>query len=86
MYSVFCGLAVIFVIFVVPETKGRDLDDIAKLFVKNRRQSVQSSSVDATKYSTACVMSEKNGTEKSALPKMNAANGINGNDSEITKL
>lgn len=34
MYSIFCALAVVFVIFVVPETKGRDLDDIAKLFIK----------------------------------------------------
>lgn len=85
MYSVFCGLAIIFVIFLVPETKGRDLDEIAKLFVKNRRQSVQSSSVDATKHSTVCVTSEKNSPQKSALPKI-AANGINGNESEITKL
>lgn len=35
MYSVFCALGVIFVIAVVPETKGRDLESIAKLFVKN---------------------------------------------------
>lgn len=37
MYSVFCALAIIFVIFVVPETKGRDLDDIAKLFIRNKK-------------------------------------------------
>lgn len=37
MYSIFCAVAVVFVITVVPETKGRDLDDIAKLFVKNGR-------------------------------------------------
>lgn len=35
MYSVFCALAAVFVVTVVPETKGRDLDSIAKLFVKN---------------------------------------------------
>lgn len=39
MYSVFCALATIFVMLVVPETKGRDLDSIAKLFVKNSNAS-----------------------------------------------
>lgn len=38
MYSIFCALAVLFVIFVVPETKGRDLDDIAKLFIKKNKK------------------------------------------------
>lgn len=37
MYSIFCAIAAIFVIAVVPETKGRDLDEIAMLFVKNKR-------------------------------------------------
>lgn len=35
MYSVFCAVAAVFVVMVVPETKGRDLDSIAKLFAKN---------------------------------------------------
>lgn len=35
MYSIFCAIAVFFVVIVVPETKGRNLDDIAKLFIKN---------------------------------------------------
>lgn len=35
MYSVFCAIAIFYVVFVVPETKGRDLESIAKLFVKN---------------------------------------------------
>lgn len=34
MYSGFCAFGVIFVIFFVPETKGRDLNSIAKLFAK----------------------------------------------------
>ena len=36
MYSILCILGVFFVIFFVPETKGRDLDSIAKLFLKKR--------------------------------------------------
>lgn len=84
MYSAFCVVAVIFVIFVVPETKGRDLDDIAKLFVKNRRQSQHSNSVTVAKHSTA---NETNGLSKPATAKpTNAVNGIGGNDSDITKL
>lgn len=36
MYSVFCACAAVFVVMVVPETKGYDLESIAKLFVKKR--------------------------------------------------
>lgn len=97
MYSVFCALALIFVIFVVPETKGRDLDDIAKLFVKNRRQSVHSNSGTVNKAfnnsgensTVATVMNDTNGLNKQqSFAKRNATNGINGNgnDSDITKL
>lgn len=39
MYSVFCACAAVFVVMVVPETKGRDLESIAKLFVKKRASS-----------------------------------------------
>lgn len=35
MYSVFCAIAIFYVVIIVPETKGRDLESIAKLFVKN---------------------------------------------------
>lgn len=84
MYSVFCAIAVIFVIFVVPETKGRDLEDIAKLFVKNRRQSMQTNSVTTTKPSIAIITNESNGTGKQING--NSINGVNGNDSDITKL
>lgn len=87
MYSAFCAIAVIFVIFVVPETKGRDLDDIAKLFVKNRRQSLQQSNsaeAAATKHST---VNETHGIRKPTAAKVTSAgNGIGGNDSDITKL
>ena len=34
MYSIFCAFGVLFVIFIVPETKGHHLDDIHKLFVR----------------------------------------------------
>lgn len=34
MYSVFCAFAAVFVVTIVPETKNRDLDSIATLFVK----------------------------------------------------
>lgn len=42
MYSIFCACGVAFVITVVPETKGRDLDSIANLFVKKKEQSTTS--------------------------------------------
>lgn len=34
MYSILCAIGVLFVIAVVPETKGRDLESIHKLFEK----------------------------------------------------
>ncbi|KAJ6645579.1 Facilitated trehalose transporter Tret1, partial [Pseudolycoriella hygida] len=34
IYSILCFLGALFVIFFVPETKGRDLDSISKLFLK----------------------------------------------------
>lgn len=37
MYSGFCGIGVIFVIFCVPETKGRELESMAKVFRKSFR-------------------------------------------------
>lgn len=83
MYSSFCALAVIFVIFVVPETKGRDLDDIAKLFVKNRRASQQSNSPSIAKPSKHMTTNETNGPNTKSTK---TVNGIGGNDSDITKL
>lgn len=78
MYSVFCALAVVFVISVVPETKGRDLDDIAKLFVKNS----QMSSMDGKQHSTvAHVINESNGGIQNL-----AFNGMSEHDSEVTKI
>lgn len=41
IYSIFCAIGVIFVIFCVPETKGRDLESIAKLFVKEDRKATE---------------------------------------------
>lgn len=37
IYSGFCLLGVIFVITIVPETKGKDLDSIEKLFQKKSK-------------------------------------------------
>lgn len=96
MYSVFCALALIFVVFVVPETKGRDLDDIAKLFVKNRRQSVQSNSGAVNKafnnmgesLSVATVLNDKNGLNKEQQQMAKGTNAVNGINAinDITKL
>lgn len=36
MYAVLCFLGVVFVIFCVPETKGKSLESIALLFAKKR--------------------------------------------------
>lgn len=40
MYSVFCALGVLFVIFFVPETKGKELDSIATLFIRKMSRRV----------------------------------------------
>lgn len=37
MYSAFCAFGVVFVIFCVPETKGRELDNMALVFRKSFR-------------------------------------------------
>lgn len=37
MYAVFCALGVVFVVFCVPETKGRELDSMALVFRKSFR-------------------------------------------------
>lgn len=50
MYSICCACGVIFVIAVVPETKGRDLDSIAKLFVKNSPNMTKKSLADDAEY------------------------------------
>lgn len=45
MYSFFCALGIFFVIFVVPETKGRDLENIQKLFaVKDTKSGIEKKS------------------------------------------
>lgn len=40
MYSILCAFGVLFVIFVVPETKGRELEKIQELFMKKDKQHV----------------------------------------------
>lgn len=40
MYSGLCLLGIIFVAAIVPETKGRDLDSIEKLFQKRNKKSL----------------------------------------------
>lgn len=83
MYSVFCAFAVFFVIFVVPETKGRNLEDIAKLFLKTGddskldRKEKPSNVLNGVKceHCSTMVATISNGT-----------NGIIVNESETTKL
>lgn len=53
MYSIFCAIAVVFVIAVVPESKGVDLDDIAKLFVKKGRRKTMPTTSNDTKAETS---------------------------------
>lgn len=71
MYSVFCAVAIFFVVCVVPETKGRDLDSIAKLFVKETPKASAYPSGDYA-YQPANVPSEPS--------------RINTNVAEMTKL
>lgn len=42
LYSVLCLVGVFFVLFCVPETKGRNLEDIAQLFAKKSSPSKES--------------------------------------------
>lgn len=44
MYSGLCLLGIIFVVTIVPETKGRDLDSIEKLFQKKNKSSLSKDS------------------------------------------
>lgn len=86
MYAVFCACAVFFVIGLVPETKGRDLDEIAMLFAKNRRDSKLSVKINTMNGKT----NENPTAHRNAVVDKNQstahANGIADNDSEITKL
>ena len=38
LYSIFCAIGVVFVIIVVPETKGLDLETMHKLFEKKDKR------------------------------------------------
>lgn len=54
MYSVLCAVGVFFVIFCVPETKGRDTEDIAKLFGNNKRhESIVNGNSNSVAYKVA---------------------------------
>lgn len=52
MYAIFCAVAAVFVVTMVPETKGRDLETIAKLFVKKRSEAriVSTVNVDVARH------------------------------------
>lgn len=70
---------------VVPETKGRDLDEIALLFVKeppkfNASGEKSKESVSTEKENVGVAVDRK---QQQSMAK---ANGIDANDSEITKL
>ncbi|EAT41278.1 AAEL007050-PA [Aedes aegypti] len=47
MYSILCAIGVVFVIAVVPETKGRDLETIHKLFEKRSSSATNNDNVEA---------------------------------------
>ncbi len=49
VYSLLCLAGVIFVICFVPETKGRDLDSIAVLFLKKSHVEIVNTTTDGTK-------------------------------------
>ncbi|XP_055594970.1 facilitated trehalose transporter Tret1-like [Uranotaenia lowii] len=78
MYSVLCALGVLFVITCVPETKGRDLESIHKLFEK---QQEPGASVETPSPQTA-TEKEKRGHEN---PVMSTADEITSCNSD-TKL
>lgn len=52
MYSVFCAIGIFFVIFIVPETKGHELENIQKLFTKKSNDASQDkeNSINVTKF------------------------------------
>lgn len=84
MYSIFCACGVIFVICVVPETKGRDLDSIAKLFTKNSNKSSTSLSAVQCNQSNSNNKSIVHSTEVQLSPS-NTKLRIN-DKSEVTRL
>lgn len=79
MYSIFCAFAVLFVVTVVPETKGRNLEDIAKMFTKTGSDST----LDA-KAKLDGVKCEHCGTMVATIK--NGKMGTIANESETTKL
>lgn len=61
MYSAFCALGVVFVVFCVPETKGRELDSMAQVFRKSFRVLAgKSRSISAAAKETAVPVGHSN--------------------------
>lgn len=62
MYSMFCALGIFFVIFVVPETKGRDLESIQKLFANKDSNEIikEKSTVNLASIESAMIENERN--------------------------
>lgn len=83
MYSVFCAFAVFFVIFVVPETKGRNLEDIAKLFIK-KGDDLKLDTKEKSSNVLNGVKCEHCSTIVATIS--NGTNGIFAHESETTKL
>lgn len=91
MYSAFCAFGVIFVIAFVPETKGRDLNSIAKLFVKEDKHVVNVNATDKPAnevHSTVSIASSQtisaHDTCKLSIEN-GIGNGINGNSTNSTR-
>lgn len=78
MYSIFCVIAIFFVIFVVPETKGKDLESIAQLFAKN---SPKTSAPASEQRSTAAAFNKAYISSS-----MNSLKNGDGSESDVTKL
>lgn len=68
MYSAFCAVGVIFVIFLVPETKGKKLESIASMFIRKMSQHF------SRKPSIASVTHSKKGDDETDLKDLKKEN------------
>lgn len=83
MYSVFCALGVVFVIFCVPETKGRELDSMALVFRKSFRVLAGKSRNSSSRPPMSVLM--QNGGQRNAAFSAAGEDGRDGKVIESTK-